>query len=221
MSLQSDLVQINRGLEQYARTFSVDSAEYADLEFQLTRLLGYPQIDKEQLGRRFSRSKQYSYNADALTLAKGLVQGANTAAAQAQAYYMALQDADAEITQNAVRLLARNIAWVRSKQHDIYKLLQKEYGDDWQDSDTRKAYFNAYDNAPDSLYAIIARDTEHRRDHGDEAADFIRNIDRIRIELELSEEHYKEYARKRRDESRRSRIYTAAEIKQMFSENFL
>lgn len=221
MSLQSDLVQINRGLEQYARMFSVDSAEYADLEFQLTRLLGYPQIDKEELGRRFSRSKQYSYNPDALLLAKKLVQGSNTAAAQAQSYYMALQDADAEITQSAVRLLARNIAWVRSKQHDIYMLLQSEYGDKWRDSDTRKAYFNAYDNAPSSLYAIIARDAEFRRENGHEAADFIKNIDRIRIELELSEEHYKEYARKRRDESRRSRVYTAAEVKQMFSENFL
>lgn len=221
MSLQSDIVQINRGLEQYARMFSVDSAEYADLEFQLTRLLGYPQIDKEELGRRFSRSKQYSYNADALTLAKGLVQGTNTAAAQAQSYYMALQDAGAEITQSAVRLLARNIAWVRSKQHDIYMLLQSEYGDDWIDSDTQNAYSNAYDNNPASLYAIIARDAEYRREHGDEAADFIRNIDRIRIELELSDEHYREYARKKRDESRRSRVYTAAEVKQMFSENFL
>lgn len=215
MSIQSDIVQINRGLEQYALTFTTDSAEYADLEFQLSRLLGYPQIDREKLGRRFSRSNQFDYDPQALREAKKLVQGSNTAAAQAQAYYAALQDADTEITQALVRKLAVNKSWIASKQHDIYLLLQKEYGDDWQDSDTRKAYFNAYDNNPRSLYKIISEDTAYRQKHG-EAETFIDNITRIRQAIELNEEQVKEYARKRREETRRSRKYTNEEIMQMF-----
>lgn len=215
MSIQSDIVQINRGLEQYARTFTTDSAEYADLEFQLTRLLGYPQNDKQNLGRRFSRSKQFDYDPQALREAKKLVQGTNTAAAQAQAYYAALQDADTEITQSLVRKLAVNKSWIASKQHDIYLQLQKEYGDDWQDSDTRKAYFNAYDSDPRSLYKIISKDAEYRQAHG-KTETFIENITRIRQAIELKEEHVKEYARKRRAETRRSRKYTNEEMQQMF-----
>ena len=215
MSIQSDIVQINRGLEQYARTFTTDSAEYADLEFQLTRLLGYPQNDKENLGRRYSRSKKYDYDPQALREAKKLVQGKNTAAAQAQAYYAALQDADTEITQSLVRKLAVNKSWVASKQHDIYLLLQKEYGDDWRDSDARHAYFNAYDNDPRSLYKIISADAEYRQEHG-ETETFIDNITRIRQAIELNEEQVKKYARKRRAETRRSRKYTDEEMQQMF-----
>lgn len=215
MSIQSDIVQINRGLEQYARTFTTDSAEYADLEFQLSRLLGYPQIDRENLGRRFSRSKQFDYDPAALREAKKLVQGSNTAAAQAQSYYAALQDADTKITQSLVRKLAVNKSWVASKQHDIYLLLQKEYGDDWQDSDARHAYFNAYDNDPRSLYKIISADAEYRQAHG-ETETFIDNITRIRQAIELNEEQVKEYARKRRAETRRSRKYTNEEMQQMF-----
>lgn len=215
MSIQSDIVQINRGLEQYARTFTTDSAEYADLEFQLTRLLGYPQNDKENLGRRFSRSKKYDYDPQALREAKKLVQGTNTAAAQAQAYYAALQDADTEITQSLVRKLAVNKSWIASKQHEIYVLLASEYGEDWEDSDTRKAFFNAYDNDPRSLYKIISEDTAYRQKHG-EAETFIDNITRIRQAIELKEEQVKEYARKRRAETRRSRKYTDEEMQQMF-----
>lgn len=215
MSIQSDIVQINRGLEQYARTFTTDSAEYADLEFQLTRLLGYPQNDNGNLGRRFSRSKKYDYDPQALHEAKKLVQGTNTAAAQAQAYYAALQDADTEITQSLVRKLAVNKSWVASKQHDIYLLLQKEYGEDWEDSDTRKAYFNAYDSDPRSLYKIISADAEYRQAHG-ETETFIENITRIRQAIELKEEQVKEYARKRREETRHSRKYTNEEMQQMF-----
>lgn len=215
MSIQSDIVQINRGLEQYARTFTTDSAEYADLEFQLSRLLGYPQIDRENLGRRFSRSKQFDYDPQALREAKKLVQGTNTAAAQAQAYYGALQDADTEITQSLVRKLAVNKSWIASKQHEIYVLLASEYGEDWEDSDTRKAYFNAYDNDPRSLYKIISADAEYRKEHG-ETETFIENITRIRQAIELNEEQVKEYARKRRAETRRSRKYTNEEMQQMF-----
>lgn len=217
MSIQSDIVQINRGLEQYARTFSTESAEYADLEFQLSRLLGYPQIDRENLGRRFSRSKQFDYDPQALREAKKLVQGTNTAAAQAQAYYAALQDADAPLTGKNVKILAKNISWIRSNQNEIYDFLMKEYGDEWQDSDTRDAWFNVYDNSPDSLYAVFARDAEYRKEkYGGEAENFIKNIDRIRHGIELNEEDVKEYARNRRAETRRSRKYTSEEMQQMF-----
>lgn len=219
MSIQSDIVQINRGLEQYARTFTTDSAEYADLEFQLSRLLGYPQIDRENLGRRFSRSKQFDYDPQALREAKKLVQGTNTAAAQAQAYYAALQDADTEITQSLVRKLAVNKSWIASKQHEIYVLLASEYGEEWEDSDTRKAFFNAYDNDPRSLYKIISEDTAYRQEHG-EAETFIDNITRIRQAIELKEEQVKEYARERRAETRRSRKYTNEEMQQRFGGDY-
>lgn len=215
MSIQSDIVQINRGLEQYARTFTTDSAEYADLEFQLSRLLGYPQIDRENLGRRFSRSKQFDYDPAALREAKKLVQGTNTAAAQAQAYYAALQDADTKITQSLVRKLAVNKSWIASKQHEIYVLLASEYGEGWEDSDTRKAFFNAYDNDPRSLYKIISEDVAYRQEHG-KTETFIENITRIRQAIELKEEQVKEYARNRRAETRRSRKYTSEEMQQMF-----
>lgn len=216
MSIQSDIVQINRGLEQYARTFTTDSAEYADLEFQLTRLLGYPQLDKENLGRRFSRSKQFDYDPQALREAKKLVQGTNTAAAQAQAYYAALQDADAPLTGKNVKILAKNISWVRENQSEIYDLLKSEYGTDWEDSDTRKVFFNAFSNSPDDLYKVFARDAEYRERHGDNAVNFIKNIDRIKEALELAEEDVKRYARERRAETRRSRKYTNEEMQQMF-----
>lgn len=216
MSIQSDIVQINRGLEQYARTFTTDSVEYADLEFQLTRLLGYPQIDRENLGRRFSRSKQFDYDPQALREAKKLVQGTNTAAAQAQAYYAALQDADAPLTGKNVKILSKNISWVRENQSEIYDLLKSEYGGDWEDSDTRKAFFNTFSNSPDDLYKVFARDAEYRERHGDDAVSFIKNIDRIKEALELAEEDVKRYARERRAETRRSRKYTAEEMQQMF-----
>lgn len=215
MSIQSDIVQINRGLEQYARTFTTDSAEYADLEFELSRLLGYPQIDRENLGRRFSRSKQFDYDPQALREAKKLVQGTNTAAAQAQEYYAALQDADTEITQSLVRKLAVNKSWIELYQHEIYVLLASEYGENWMDSDTRKAFFNAYDSDPRSLYKIISKDAEYRQTHG-ETETFIDNITRIRQAIKLNEEQVKEYARERRAETRRSRKYTNEEMQQMF-----
>ena len=215
MSLQSDLVQINRGLEQYARTFSVESEEYTDLEFQLSRLLGYPQIDKGGTGRRFSRSKQFAYNEKALAEAKKLVQGKNTAAAQAQGYYEALQDADTPITQKAVRLMAKNLQWIRENKDEIYVLLSEEYGDQWADSDTRNAFVNAYDNGVPELFAIFARDAEYHQSRlGDKTMTFLKNIDRIREALEISENQRKEYARMKRENTRTQRL-TPQELRQM------
>ena len=212
MSWQSDINQINRGLEQYARTFGTESEEYTDLEFRLSRLLGYSQIDKGETGRRYSKSKQYSYNQKALDDAKKLVQGKNTAAAQAQGYYEALQDAETPITQKAVRLMAKNMLWIRENRDEIYNLLKKEYGADWYDSDTRAAWANAYYNGVPELMAIFARDSEYRTENYDPIG-FLENIDRIRNALNISEQQRKDYARAKRENTKTQRM-TAEELRQ-------
>lgn len=214
MSWQSDINQINRGLEQYARTFTTESEEYSDLEFQLTRLLGYPQIDKGGTGRRFSKSQQFSYDAKALAEAKKLVQGKNTAAAQAQGYYQALQEADTEITQSAVRKMAKNLLWIRENKDEIYNLLKNEYGEEWADSDTRAAYVNSYDNDVASLFSIFTKDMEYRNSKGDDTLQFLDNIDRIRKALAISEAQRKQYAREKRYNTRTQRL-TAKELRQL------
>lgn len=215
MNINNSIRQINSQIEQYARTFSTESEEFADLEFRLNRLLGYPQIGKPGRDwRTYSTSKQFAYNPEAVAEALKLVQGKNTAAMQAQSYYAALRDAEAPITQKNVRLMARNLQWIRENREEIYKLLALEYGDDWEDSDTRKAWANSYTNAVDDLYAIFARDSEYRREHyGSDAEDFIQNIDRIRKELEITEEQRRQYAREKRENTRTQRL-TAEELRQ-------
>lgn len=216
MNIDNAIRQINAGIEQYARTFSTESEEFTDLEFRLNRLLGYAQVSKE--GRdynTYSRSKQYAYNAQSVAEALKLVQGKNTAAAQAQPYYLALEDAGAPVTQKNVRLMARNLLWIRENRDEIYSLLKGEYGDDWADSDTRKAWENAYTNAVDDLYAIFARDSEYRKEtYGDDAENFLQNIERIRRELEITENQRREYARNKRENTRTER-YTEKELRQM------
>lgn len=215
MNINNSIRQINTQIEQYSRTFSTESEEFADLEFHLSRLLGYPQVSKPgRSWRTYSVSKQFSYDPEAVTEALKLVQGENTAAMQAQSYYAALRDAEAPITQENVRLMARNLQWIRENREEIYKLLALEYGDDWEDSDTRKAWANSYTNAVDDLYAIFARDSEYRRDHyGNDAEDFIKNIDRIRQELKITEEQRRRYAREKRENTRTQR-FTAEELRQ-------
>ena len=215
MSWQSDINQINRGLEQYARTFTIDSEEYMDLEFRLSRLLGYPQIDNGRTGRRFSKSQQFLYDAKALNEAKKLIQGKNTAAAQAQGYYQALREAETPITQDAVRLMAKNMFWIRENRDEIYNLLKGEYGDDWYDSDTRRAWANAYNNGVPELMDIFAKDAIYRREHDKdtEAMTFLNNIDRIREALAIPEQQRKDYARQKRENTRTQRM-TAEELRQ-------
>lgn len=215
MNINNAIRQINAGIEQYARTFSTDSEEFTELEFHLHRLLGFPQIKKPgRSWETYSTSQQYHYNPENVADALKLVQGGNTAAMQAQSYYAALRDADAPITQQNVRLMAKNLLWIRENRDEIYKLLSGEYGDDWHDSDTRKAWANAYTNTVDDLYAIFARDAEYRHEkYGNDAEDFIKNIDRIRKELNISEEKRKRYAREKRENTRTQR-FTAAELRQ-------
>lgn len=216
MNKQSAIVRINRGLEQYADTFSTESEEYLDLEFQLTKLLGYPQLHDRKYGAAgYSRSKQFDYKDTDLQAALQLVQGANTAAAQAQGYYEALADAGAEITRDAVRLMAKNLQWIRENKDEIYDLLKGEYGAEWKDSDTREAYQNSYNNTVLELYAIIARDAEEQESllHN-EPIGFLKNINRIKKELEITEEQRRQYARMKRENTRTAR-YTQQELREM------
>lgn len=216
MNKNSAIVRINRALEQYADTFSTESEEYTDLEFQLTQLLGYPQLHDRKYGAAgYSRSKQFDYKDADLMQALELVQGKNTAAAQAQGYYAALQDAGAEITRDAVRTMAKNLQWIRENKDEIYDLLKEEYGEEWEDSDTRKAYQNSYNNTVPELYAIIARDSEEQESllHHD-AISFLENISRIKSALEISEEQRRNYARMKRENTRTAR-YTQEELREM------
>lgn len=216
MNINNAIRQINSQIEQYARTFSTESEEFTELEFRLNRLLGYPQVSKDGRDwRTYSVSKQFAYSPENVAEALKLVQGRNTAAMQAQIYYAALRDADAPITRQNVRIMARNMQWIRENREEIYNLLAAEYDDDWEDSDTRKAWANSYTNAVDDLYAIFARDSEYRRGkYGNSAEDFIKNIDRIRKALEISEEQRRKYARDRRENTRTQR-FTADELRKM------
>lgn len=218
MNTRAAIVQINRGLEQYAQTFTTESDEYIDLEFRLSRLLGTAQVRDRKYGAvGYSRSKSAldAYDPAALSEALKLVQGHNTAAAQAQSYYRALEDAGAKITQENVRLLSKNLNWILEHKDEIYATLLKEYGNDWGTSRTAWAWANSDTNTPEALYAVFARDAEYRAEKNldDEPMDFFRNIDRIREKLKLSTQQQAAYARKRREASRQG-TFTPEEMKQ-------
>lgn len=218
MNTRAAIVQINRGLEQYAQTFTTESDEYIDLEFRLSRLLGTAPVRDRKYGAvGYSRSKSAldAYDPAALTEALKLVHGQNTAAAQAQSYYRALEDAGAKITQENVRLLSKNLNWILEHKDEIYATLLEEYGEDWGNSRTAWAWANSDTNTPEALYAVFARDAEYRAEKNldDEPMDFFRNIDRIREKLEISKQQQAAYARKRREASRHG-TFTPEEMKQ-------
>lgn len=218
MNTRAAIVQINRGLEQYAQTFTTESDEYIDLEFRLSRLLGTAQVRDRKYGAvGYSRSKSAldAYDPAALSEALKLVKGQNTAAAQAQSYYRALEDAGAKITQENVRLLSKNLNWILEHKDEIYATLLKEYGNDWGKSRTAWAWANSDTNTPEALYAVFARDAEYRAENNldEEPMDFFRNIDRIREKLKLSKMQQEAYARKRREASRKG-VFTPEEMKQ-------
>lgn len=216
MNKKSAIQQINRQLEEYRRRFTVESEEYIETEFILHRILGDTK-SRADGSQYFGTGKAdlARYSVDDLTAALSAVQGKNTAAARAQPYYRALQEAGAPVNAKNTRILAKNLAWIRENKEEIYALLAEEYGDEWQDSDTRKAFENAYFNTPGALYDIIISDTRERVSIlGKDPIEFLENIGRIREALELSAENVRMQAIKKREGARYAKA-TRAEVEKM------
>ena len=141
-SMESMLRNINRQLEQHARTFGTDSNIYKDLVHAIERKMGKANYTQRNGAVGYSRSIPMQYKFDEVKAANDLVKGAGTASMKWNKWYKDAKELN--IDDKDINRFIRLSQEVRKNQEAIYNYLKQEMGDAFYSSEYVKGYHNSF-----------------------------------------------------------------------------
>lgn len=155
-TMENMIRNINRQLEQHARTFGTDSKIYKDLVHAIERKMGKANYTQRNGAVGYSRSIPMQYKFDEVKAANDLVKGAGTAAMKWNRFYKEAREmgVDDKDISRYIRLLDE----VNNNIEAIYNYIKQELGDAFYSSEYAKGYHDAF---KESTLKHLMRTTEY------------------------------------------------------------
>lgn len=155
-TMENMIRNINRQLEQHARTFGTDSNIYKELVHAIERKMGKANYTQRSGAVGYSRSIPMPYKYDDVQAANNLVKGAGTAASKWSKWYKDAKKLN--IDDKDINRFIRLSQEVRENHEAIYNYLKHEMGDAFYSSEYVKGY---HDSFKDSDIQHLMKTTEY------------------------------------------------------------